>query len=216
MHAYVLIALFSAARLSRCKKTNILTLRHVNPRVGTTAARKPVTAVKEATASRSNNYSLTTTETVYQSFHIRHLFLPILTAAPTPSSSTYPHVGGLHCHQPPRHIFFTFQPRPPYYSSTTYPHGGSLHCPKRPPTSEPSCFNFPTTSGLFLRHSNLCSYDTNVPYLLAIFFSTTFRSSSGTPTYAVVTPTSAHRILLIKATTYNCSISISYLAHIRH
>ena len=129
MHAYVLIALLSQARLSRCNSYIHYVMVHVW--VGTPAVRKPLTAVKAATAPRSTTNPLpplpkrrarfmpvTSTNKlhgsipgVWQSFHIRHLVLPILLAAPPPTSST------------------------------TYPHGGCLHCPQRPPTSAPSCFS---------------------------------------------------------------------------
>ena len=98
--------------------------------------------------------------------HIRHLVLPILTAAPP--SSTYTH-GGL----PPRHLAFHFP------TTSGIPQALPL---SHLATSAPSCFHFPTTSGLpqALPLSHLA---TSAPSCFLL--SNPVRSSSGTPSFEV-------------------------------
>ena len=120
----------------------------VHARVGTPAARKPITAVKAATASRSNyhcrhvglglcrSHPLHQTLRVHtwRSFHIRHLVLPILTAAAYPSLISAP-------------SFFHFPTSSSGTPTSTNPPGGTAAMffyylsSRRQPTSAPSCFS---------------------------------------------------------------------------
>jgi len=91
---------------------------------------------------------------VWRSFHIRHLVLPILVAAPPPFSTTYPHGGSQCVHTWCMEVL----PLPP--SCSTNPRGGTSAIfyylsSRRQPTTATNvpylyaiCFHFPTTSDL--------------------------------------------------------------------
>ena len=135
---------------------------------------------------------ITSITKLYGSFHIRHLVIPILLATPSPSSSTYPHGGSLHCPQrPPTSAPSRFSLSNHVRSSSGNP-THTVHLRVLPPPylrrKGRGGLRFYLSFLVFLRHSHFLS----------------------------LRPSSAHRILHILATTYKSTISITYLAHVRY
>ena len=158
---YVSLRVICLASLSLCNNCVIPTLRHGSRKGSHSAACKPSRQSRrpQRHAPTTTPFILTTAETLgyvyvghsvtsitklrvhtWRSFHIRHLVLAILLAAPPPS--TCPHGGSLHCHKrplPPRHLVFHFP------TTSGLPQALPL---SHLSTSAPSCFSLPTPSGL--------------------------------------------------------------------